>query len=105
MFKKEAQRLENSIVLSIQYSRMLEEISDTNLKIDVAHGKKIVLAKGNQICDYENYINKENLHYTHPLKNNHLKHVRYTLFCTHYTLNARRTKPQHQSTDQYFQRD
>lgn len=37
-----------------------------------------------------------------PFKNNHLKHVGNTVFSIHYFINARRIKPQHQSTDQYF---
>lgn len=56
MLKKEVQRLENSIVLSIKYSRLLEEIKDTNDKIDVIQGKKFDLTKNKKIQLNEKYI-------------------------------------------------
>ena len=56
MLKKEAQRLENSIVLSIQYSRLTEEIEDTLDKISVIKDKKIVLSKTKKIKVNEKYV-------------------------------------------------
>ncbi len=56
MIKKEVQRLENSIVLSIQYSRLTEEIDDTLTKISVIKDKKIVLSKTKKIEMNEKHI-------------------------------------------------
>lgn len=60
MVKKKAQRLENSIVLSIQYSRLLEEIDDTQGKIEIIKGKKFELSKTKKIEHNENYIKSVN---------------------------------------------
>lgn len=60
MLKKEAQRLENSIVLSIQYSRLLEEIDDTQHKIKVIQDKKFDLTKTKKIQLSEDYIKEVN---------------------------------------------
>lgn len=56
MFKREVHRLENSIVLSIQYSRLLEEIKDINDKIAAIQVKKFDLAKTQKIELNEKYI-------------------------------------------------
>ena len=58
MLKKEVQRLENSIVLSIQYSRLTEEIDDTVTKISVIKDKKIALSKTKKIKENEKHIEK-----------------------------------------------
>lgn len=56
MRKKEAQRLENSIELSIKYSRLLEEIRDTEEKNDVIKDKKIAIMKAKKININKDYI-------------------------------------------------
>ena len=58
MINKQVQKLKDNIILSIQYSRLKEEISDTNDKIVDIQTKKFDLAKTKKIELNENYIKK-----------------------------------------------
>lgn len=80
MLASSARKLEDNIVLSIQYSRLLEEIDDTELKIQVINDKKFDLAKSKKIQLNENYI-KEVKNAIKDIKDNYPEN-KYNLYIT-----------------------